>query len=65
MMSNNERIDYAIELVLRADDTLRGAMRSLAGLNPLAAEHIVNAQGHCLDAVEHMQTRPLKKKRKK
>ena len=61
MMSKDERINYAIELVNRADDTLGDALRMLSGLNPLAAEHIVDAQYQYMDAVTHMQTRPLKK----
>ena len=65
MMNKDERIDYAIELVQRADDTLGSALRMLSGLSPLAADHIVDAQGQCLDAITHMQTRPLKRKVKK
>ena len=65
MMNKDERIDYAIELVQRADDTLGSALRMLSGLSPLAADHIVEAQGQCLDAITHMQTRPLKRKVKK
>ena len=65
MMSKDKRIDHAIELVQRADDTLGSALRMLSGLNPLAAEHIVDAQFQCDDAITHMQTRPLKRAKKK
>ena len=65
MMTKNERIDYAIELVQRADDMLGSALRMLSGNCQLASEHIVEAQGQCLDAVTHMQTRTLRKKLKR
>lgn len=62
-MSKDQKIDYAIELVQRADDMLGSALRMLGGMSPLAKEHIVEAQGQCLDAITYMQTRPLKKLR--
>lgn len=55
MMTKTERIDYAIELVRRADDTLGSALRMLSGLSPLASEHIVEAQGQNLDAITHLE----------
>ena len=60
-MSKDQKIDYAIELIERADDMMGSALRMIGGMNPLASEHIVEAQGQCLDAITHMQTRPLKK----
>jgi hypothetical protein len=63
-MSKSNRVEYAIELVRRADDTLGSALRVLSGLNPLAAEHIVESQGQCLDAITHLET-GLKRKSKK
>lgn len=64
MMTRNEKIDCAIELVQRADDMLGEALRMLNGMRPLASEHIVESQGQCLDAVTHMQTRNLSRKKK-
>ena len=64
MMSKSSRVEYAIELVRRADDTLGSALRVLSGLNPLASEHIVEAQGQCLDAITHLETRSKKKSKK-
>lgn len=55
MMSKSSRVEYAIELVRRADDTLGSALRVLSGLSPLASEHIVEAQGQNLDAITHLE----------
>jgi len=55
MMSKISRVEYAIELVRRADDMLGSALRMLSGLSPLASEHIVEAQGQNLDAITHLE----------
>ena len=61
-MTKDQRIDKAIEIVSQADFQLGEALRMLNGACPLAADHIVEAQGQCLDAVIHMETRPLVRK---
>ena len=63
-MTKDQRIDKAIALVEQADDLHGEALRMLNGASPWASEHIVNAQAHNLDAIAHMQTRPLTKKPK-
>jgi hypothetical protein len=64
-MTKDQRIDKAIEIVSQADSQLGEALRMLQGSSPLAADHIVDAQGQCLDAITHMQTRTLKKSEKR
>ena len=64
-MTKNQRINKAMEIVNQADSKLLEALRMLNGHSPLAAEHIVEAQGQCLDAIthmEHMVNRPLVRK---
>lgn len=61
-MTEKQRINKAIEIVSQADFKLGEALRMLAGICPLAAEHIVEAQGQCLDAITHMENRPIIRK---
>lgn len=65
IMTKDQRIDKAIALVQEADELHCAALRMLKGAMRLAADHIVDAQAHNLDAITHMQTRPLKRKTKK
>lgn len=66
IMTKDQRINKAISLVGQADDILGDALRMLPKSVScrLAADHVVDAQGQCLDAITHMQTRPLRRKKK-
>lgn len=58
-VTKDQRIIAAIHLVMEADDKLGSALRMLQGICPLAGEHIMDAQRHNLDAITHMQIRPM------
>lgn len=49
------RIAKAAKLVNKADAILGEATRMLNGHSPLAADHIRESQGQCLDALAHME----------
>jgi hypothetical protein len=66
-MTTDQRIRKAISLVEKADDLCNEAKRLLhhtAIYTRLAAEDMTDAQYHLMDAVTHMQTRPLRRKKK-
>lgn len=67
IMTKSQRVDAAIALVQQADDMCNEAKRLLhhtARYTRLAAEDLCDAQFHLMDAVTHMQTRPLRRKKK-
>jgi hypothetical protein len=64
-MTTDQRINKAIALVEQADDLCNQAKRLLhhtANYTRLASEDMTDAQYHLMDAVTHMQTRPLRRK---
>jgi hypothetical protein len=66
-MTTDERINKAISLVQQADDLCNEAKRLLhhtAAYTRLASEDMTDAQYHLMDAVTHMQSRPLRKQKK-
>jgi hypothetical protein len=66
-MTTDQQVDKAIALVHKADDLCREALQLLGVANyaRLAAEDIVDAQCHLMDAVTHMQSRPWRITKKK
>ena len=65
-MTTDQRINKAISLFEQADDMCGEALRLLhsATYCRLAAEHATDAQYQLMDAVTHLQTRPLRRKKK-
>ena len=59
-MTSSQKVDLAISLIHEADRNAREALKLLGTANyaRLAAEDIVDAQGHLMDAITHMQNRP-------
>jgi hypothetical protein len=67
MMTKGQCVDKAISLINEADDKCREALQLLHGTAiyaRLAAEDICDGQYHLMDAITHMQTRPLRLKKK-
>jgi len=63
-MTTDQRIMKAIQLVNQADDLCNEAKRLLhntANYTRLAGEDLCDAQYHLMDAVTHMQTRPMRR----
>ena len=66
-MTKSKCVDRAIELIYEADAKCGEASRLLRGQARyirLAAEDICDGQYHLMDAITHMQTRPLSGKKK-
>ncbi len=64
---NRPANSQSISLVEQADDLCNEAKRLLhhtAQYTRLASEDMTDAQWHLMDAVTHMQTRPLRQKKK-